>query len=442
MDHNTINTKLATGEIDASCFPHLVRLKAIPFIFEADFGLKTLPREPGILLIRGARQYGKSTWLEQQLFSTIKEFGAGSAFYLNGEYIADANDLENEVEALSSSFTSKSTVRRIFIDEITAITKWEVALKKLADRGSLAKILIVTTGSKATDIRRGAEKLPGRKGKLSRTTYLFTPVSYKEFHRVCHKALGSKTLVAYLISGGSPVACSELAANGRIPEYVIELVRDWIEGEFAASGRARSSLFNILNVITRFGATPTGQAKLAREASLANNTVAAGYIELLNDLCCVVPAYPFDQHRKQLILRKACKYHFTNLLAAVAYSPECIRTPEAFLELPEKIQGIWYEWLVAQEIMRRTAILSREILEPMAFWQNDKHEIDFVVDGKKFIEVKRGKCSSLEFSWFAHQFPKQQLVVVNQKKFSTDTTRGITLEEFLLNDQNCNSSEF
>jgi uncharacterized protein len=182
----------------------------------------------------------------------------------------------------------------------------------------------------------------------------------------------------------------------------------------------------------RFGGTPVGQAKLAREAGLANNTVATRYIELLNDLCCVVPAYPYDQHRKLLILRKACKYHFTNLLAAVAYSPAMIRTPDDFLALPETTQGMWYEWLVAQEILRRTSLGGKEILEPLAFWQNKEHEIDFVAENNEFVEVKRGNCSPLEFSWFTQQFPKQKLTVVNPKKFNTDAARGVTLEEFLI----------
>ena len=62
-------------------------LNHMPVVFELDFGLSTIPTEPGIFLIRGPWQYGKSTWLEQQLKETIKTFGPGSAFYLNGDEI-------------------------------------------------------------------------------------------------------------------------------------------------------------------------------------------------------------------------------------------------------------------------------------------------------------------------------------------------------------------
>ncbi len=227
MEHS-INTILASGDIEKPhIFPHLDSLKQAPYVFEMDFGLKTLPLEPGILLIRGARQYGKSTWLEQQLYKTIQQFGQGSAYYLNGDYIADVDALTKAIDELTTAFSKDAAVRRLFIDEITAIDNWELALKRLADQGKLTRILVITTGSKASDLRRGSERLPGRKGKLSRTNYLFTPVSYREFKNHCGQKLGDKTLSAYLFSGGSPIACTELAEHHTIPDYVIQLVRDW-----------------------------------------------------------------------------------------------------------------------------------------------------------------------------------------------------------------------
>jgi len=433
MDIETINHHLSLGEIDIKgLFPHLDALQDLPFTFTIDFGLKELPQEPGILLVRGARQYGKSTWLETQIYETIKQFGPGTAYYVNGDYIADNEQLEQILMALLSSFASVSKVRRIFIDEITAIPLWEQALKRLADRGDLKHILVVTTGSKARDLRRGAERLPGRKGKLARTTYLFTPISYKEFKRVCGKKLQEKCLLAYLLSGGSPIACTELVQHGTIPEYVIELVRDWVEGEIAASGRVRTSMLNIMSVLFRLGCTPIGQSLLAREAGLANNTVAAGYMELFNDLACILPAFAWDQDRNIGILRKPCKFHFTNILVAIAYHPARIRSIDDFLALSTHDQAMFYEWAVAQELVRRKAVVGQEALDPLYFWKNSKHELDFVEAPKEYIEVKRGQSSPLEFAWVNKQLPKSSVQVVCTTAFQTETVTGVTLEEFLL----------
>ena len=435
MDMNKINQHLLSGNIDTRhIFPHLDRLKNVPFNFKVDFGLSKLPEEAGILLIRGARQYGKSTWLESQMYQTIQQFGPGTAFYLNGDKLPDANTLEQEILLLIQLFHPKSKVKRLFIDEITAVGRWEYCLKRMVDSGQLDNVLLVTTGSKAMDIRRGAERLPGRKGKLARTKYLFTPISYREFHRVCHATLKEKTLVAYLISGGSPIACNEIAMTGMIPEYVIELVRDWIEGEIVASGRNRSAILNIQNTVHRFAGCVVGQSKLARESGIANNTLASAYIEILQDLACVVPAYPWDPERGIIILRKPCKYHYTNLLAAIAYGKANIRSPEEFLALPEQAQDTWYEWLVAQELLRRNAIKGDSMLEPLMFWQSKTNEVDFVTNEEVYFEVKRGKCSIFDFKWFTQSHPGKQLIVINQERFDSQNIKGVTLEDFLLFD--------
>ncbi|HLB42603.1 MAG TPA: hypothetical protein VJN02_07110 [Gammaproteobacteria bacterium] len=80
MDIHTLNNHLELGDITPpSMFPHIEQLQSLPYVFKVNFGLDRLPLEPGILLIRGARQYGKSTWLEQQIVKTIQEFGPGKA---------------------------------------------------------------------------------------------------------------------------------------------------------------------------------------------------------------------------------------------------------------------------------------------------------------------------------------------------------------------------
>ncbi len=80
--------------------PHLRRLKECSVVFEQDFGLQKLPCEPGFSSIRGFRQFGKSTWLEQQLYATLQNFGLGSAFYVNGDYLSSHLDLFSEISSL------------------------------------------------------------------------------------------------------------------------------------------------------------------------------------------------------------------------------------------------------------------------------------------------------------------------------------------------------
>ncbi|MCK4304996.1 MAG: ATP-binding protein, partial [Candidatus Eisenbacteria sp.] len=327
---------------------------------------------------------------------------------------------------------TKTSVRRLFVDEITAVADWERAVKMLADAGELRRVLLVTTGSKAADLRRGAERLPGRKGRLNRTSYIFTPIPFAEFKRVCGRRFKRQALVpAYLLSGGSPPACSALASHGRMPEYVVEMVRDWIHGAFAASKRPRAMLLDTLDCLHRFAGTPIGQSKLAREAGLANNTVAAGYVELLADLLCVSFAYAWDPSKRRANRRRPCKFHMTNLLAAAAWHPGHPRSPEDYFVLPPGQQAALLEWLVAQECWRRAAVRGDETAETMLFWQGGGHEIDFVLSPTEFIEVKRGKTGPLDFAWFPSVFPEGHLTVVGASRFETDRIIGVTFEDFL-----------
>ncbi|MBI4871601.1 MAG: ATP-binding protein [Candidatus Riflebacteria bacterium] len=433
MDVDSVNDLLVRGEFDREgLFPHLEDLDRAPRVFEFDFGLRELPEEPAILLIRGPRQYGKSTWLEQQLRASVLKYGPGSALYLNGDEFADSDSLLRALRGALGLFRPTAPRRRLFIDEITAVTGWERALKVLADRGELRRVLVVTTGSRATDLRRGGERLPGRRGRLDRTTWLFTPVTFAEFLRVCQDDVADDAVEAYLLAGGSPLALGEIAATGRLPEWLIELVRDWVNGEFSRSGRDRSALVPVMAVLSRTGGTPVGQTRLAQEAGLANNTVAAGYLELLADLMCIGIQQAWDPSRKVPMPRTRAKYPFINLLAAVAWHPARLRTVADFRRLPEVEQGRWIEWLVAQEIWRRRALRGDPFPERLLYWQSQEHELDFVLDEWRLLEVKRGRASPREFAWFPRTHPGASLLLVNEDRFETEWLRGLTLRDLLL----------
>jgi uncharacterized protein len=430
---NQINDCLLRGEIDRpGVLPHHASLARAPFRFQFDFGLPDLPLEPGVLLIRGARQYGKSTWLEGSIHRTVEEHGPGSALYLNGDELYTALAFGEALSTAAAAFPQRAKVRRLFIDEITAVPEWQRVLKRALDAGDLRTVLIVTTGSKATDLRRGAERLPGRKGRLARTTFLFTPISYAEFLRVCGDRLKDRALLTYVLSGGCPLAAAELASIGRLPEHVSAMIRDWVLGECAAAGRARSSLLAVLDKLIQYGGTPLGQAKLAREAGLANNTVAAGYVELLADLMCVSLSHAWDPSRRVRIARQPAKYHFVNLLCALSFHPSRPSQTEDLEALPPTTLGALWEWLVSQELWRRAAIRGEETPEDMAHWQSKEHELDFVLAPDQFLEVKRGRTSPLEFGWFPKVFPRGRLTVIGRDRFETDSVHGMTMEDFLL----------
>ncbi len=433
MDVKTINLLLAEGNIDREdMWPRIIEMESKAHQFRFEFGLNELPTEPGLIIIRGPRQYGKSTWLDMNLRQSVEEFGKGSSYYLNGDEIASADELDLELTNLHASYSRDARIKRLFIDEITAVRGWEKAVKRVIDRGLFRDVLIITTGSKATDLRHGSERLPGRKGKLSKNEYIFLPISYREFKSNAQEVHGEKSWIAYLLTGGSPVACNDICQFERLPEYFIQIVRDWVLGEVVSSGRNRLSLTQLLHVIMNNGGNAVGFAKLARDGGLANNTVASGYIEQLSDLLSVMPAWPIDTNKRTVLMRKPCKFHFINLAVAIVFHPSSLRYVHEFENLSPDIQGVFMEWLVAQEIWRRSVLGGQSNPEAIGFWASKEHEIDFVTPDKNFIEVKRGKTSPMDFSWFSRIFPRDHLTVICRSPFTSKQVTGVTMEEFLL----------
>ena len=428
-----MNQALSAGRVDEpGVLPKLDQLRQAPIVFRQEFGLGGLPEEPGTILIRGARQYGKSTWLQLMIEQTIRTFGGGTAFTIDGDEVRDRDDLRDRIRTLIPLYRADAPVRRLFIDEITAVTGWELVLKLLIDRNELSRVLVVTTGSHAGDLRHGSERLPGRKGRLGRSSYIFCPVSYAEFVGKAEGRLEPDDLVsAYMLSGGSPIACAELLVGGRVPDFVNELVRDWVYGSFARAGRSRASLLGVLECLFRFAGTPVGQAKLAREAGLANNTVAAEYIDSLADLLAVGLSHPWDASASRPNRRRPAKFHFTNTLVAAAWHPLHPRTPADVRSMPRERQGELFEWAVAQELFRRAAIRGDELPELLPHWSSKEHELDFVTGPESFIEVKAGKTTPLEFAWFPRVLPNGRLTVVSDSSYETDRIRGVTMDAFL-----------
>lgn len=185
-----------------------------------------------------------------------------------------------------------------------------------------------------------------------------------------------------------PVACGDLIAHPCLPDFRIELVRDWVFGAYAKAGRSRASLSAVHECLYRFAGTPVGQSKPTREAGLANNTVAARH-----------PLHP--------------------------------RTPADFDGMSPQRRGETVEWAVAQEPVRRAAIRGNEFPELIPHWSSEEPELDFVESPGSFIEAKHGRSHPFEFAWFPQVIQNARLTVVCENRFETERIRAVTLADFL-----------
>src|SRR5439155_3114609 len=67
------------------------------------------------------------------------------------------------------------------LDEVSGLRDWQRAIKYLRDNTDAAEDCFVLTGSSALDIRRGGERLPGRRGPDADLDKLLLPLSFPEF---------------------------------------------------------------------------------------------------------------------------------------------------------------------------------------------------------------------------------------------------------------------
>ncbi len=445
MNVDERNRLFLQGPIDRDeLWPKVKEYEAQRFQFRWEFGLEELPQQPGLITIRGARQSGKSTWLELQLLQTLEDHGLGSAFFLNGDSIYSHQEFEQKLIEVEGLFLKKSKIRRLFIDEITQIKDWERVVKRLIDRGQLKNVLLVTTGSNAADLRRSSERLPGRKGKIEKTEFIFLPISYKEFRYQVQNGVGtfeSDTLFAYILSGGSPLAIQNIYLSDKLEENFVTLVTDWILGDLASSGRSRTFLLNLLRRLYQVAPGSISYTKLAKEAGLANNTAALDYVERLADLLCIYPMMQWDHTRDVVVARKASKFPFINLCTAWAFHPKAPRYIHEIRGMEGQEKGAMYEWVVAQEIWRRGQLALQKqqrksihsLLEvEMKYWASNEHELDFILPDGSAIEVKSGSINPAEFAWYSKVFPRKRLHVIADTEIETDSLFVQPLEKFLL----------
>ena len=124
--------------------------------------------QDAVYTLRGPRQVGKTT-LVKVIIRDLLESGVPprAIFYYSCDLILDATEVFQIIRQYHEfSLPLKFKRRYIFLDEISLVTDWQHAVKQVIDLGWGQATTFLLTGSSAVDIKRGAERLPGRKGKV------------------------------------------------------------------------------------------------------------------------------------------------------------------------------------------------------------------------------------------------------------------------------------
>jgi uncharacterized protein len=181
---------------------------------------------PGSLyLLLGPRRVGKSVAIKREIKELLDAGADPRAITFCPCEGLTKQDLRRIVKIAGDLTTAYEGNRYWFLDEITYVPDWAVALKQLRDQTDLRAAAVVATGSSAADLRGAQGELGGREGAAG-ATRLLLPMEFRDFARELFPELAEQLPAETLPLGGLQ---SDAAAEyfGSLGVFTDQLAGAW-----------------------------------------------------------------------------------------------------------------------------------------------------------------------------------------------------------------------
>jgi len=285
---------------------HLTALSKMPF----QRSVPLVPEESGLYILRGPRQIGKSTWLK----TILSEYANRKipAFYLSCENISDFKELKEILDSIKDR-------RLILLDEISFVPEWFRPIKNLLDSGD--QRIFVLTGSNTVDLRKGADRMPGRWGAGGEFELL--PMDFFEFQKMRLQAgwpaLTKKDeLELFFKVGGFPFALMESGPQGKFPTKALKTYQSWLEGDFEKLGKQPAYLKELCYQIAICLTSSISLQKLSQRTQISSHHTVQEYIHTLESCFALKTLFALDPNTGAFRFRKEKKFYFTDPLVYFA----------------------------------------------------------------------------------------------------------------------------
>lgn len=336
--------------------------------------LPRLHAEKGIIVIRGPRQVGKTTFLKHLAAEEIGKLGPRQVFYFSAD---SGYPLESALrEFLDFSANGK---RVLLIDEATEDHGWATKIKYFVDSGKIKEgDLVVVTGSSSVDLKAGADRLPGR--GIEGNEYLFFPYSFRDFFPSNLPACGlhdfdEKAARELSLDPQSSIMFAKFIANGGLPsvwnterELARERYARWIEGLVAKNNR---SILYARELLAKLAEKTTFDfIGLARETSISSHHTVASFLSFFEAGMLGKLIYNYNLATSSPDPKKEKKFVFIDPFISEIFSR---KREEPFI----------VEDIVGSHLLR--------VSDEVHFYRDKKGEVDFIckVGGELIpVEVK------------------------------------------------------
>jgi predicted AAA+ superfamily ATPase len=409
--------------------PHLLALDDQPVRLPADFVLDIDLDNPGVSVLRGPRQVGKSTDLKLLVDRALDDgWNSRAVIYLALDLLEDQPMAEFARSVRRAKELSDAKNSLVLLDEVTSVQKWQGAVKALWDAGVIRGDVVVCTGSSAVDLQQGAaERLPGRRN--GGQDYLVLPQSFASFAcatdntiprspRLTIRELRSpsgadllqdmrlhlpaldRALMRYLSFGGLPAAVAEAVAGAEEPSSDVKrILWDSLVRELQRKGASIPAGQALLARVGNALGSETNWTDLAREmdvplgrraqAGKTSHHTLKNYVELLAGGYFIFIAYFWKRGQNTNDLSKNKKLFFADpLLHTVALD----RAPGLKRDVPALVENA--VGLALYRRYERDDRLAETFIAPdrLHIWKTaGGGEIDFVAgaaDDLDVVEVK------------------------------------------------------
>ncbi len=397
--------------------------------------------QPSNTIVLGPRQVGKTTMLKFFMRDLLqKGVNPRNVIYFSCEPLRSKEDVISLFSTIEK--IAPQGKKFIFLDEITTIKDWELAVKFFLDSPLKKQNFLVVTGSNALFLKHGVERMPGREVKV----LLDLPLSFREFlirfgteglrsvlpktkltygeltaNKVNQNTIELMPFAAeiqrefntYVRTGGFLKAIFEYRETGAIKASTYEIYVNSILGDLNRIGKSEFHFKSVLRGVVRNYGNSTSYLSIAKEMEIPSHVTVNEYLCACQDLLLINALNAGDVSKQIPLARKEKKYYF---LDPFLYSVFTGYLNGAYKDYSQENMEKIVEGIACEALAR----LNRQNLDHSSFlWYfRNKKETDFAIKNKNVasgIEVKWS--DKLSKSDFANFFSFKNRILLSKSKF-------------------------
>lgn len=354
--------------------PHLRDLGNQKYVFHSSLEREMPLDAPGIYILTGGRQVGKSTLMKLLIRNLLLE---KKALPRQVSYVAcDLFERYQELVLIMQQVFEEIDREKyfyLFLDEITYVREWDRAIKHFADLGYFKHGCLLITGSDSIILQESMKKFPGRRGKADMTDFHYYPLSFSDYMMLVapdqkaeiiglKKAISSPQILTeispdslekctakidvkvigeyfenYLLTGGFLSAINGFASNKRIDKFIYRTYQEWVIGDFLKRNKREVFLKDIITVLSDRLAKQISIHALASQTEIQHHATVQEYLEILQDMDVLFIQFALREDKLRPAPKKAKKIHFSDPFIAQSLIAWAFKVDDPWVFVEKKV---------------------------------------------------------------------------------------------------------